>query len=252
MDEFTEHRKPLDIYIEELEGRQDTATTAAAAADFPVTAQRLGLPGPFPNHQSVPCSIYFYYVRINTTGDLYVRHYFYPSGNHKDANNPGDPAAWPAIPNTDAALLPILQDMVANARAGGGKYPLVGSDFLGIEWYRKSYIAMFIDEANWSVHKGSSGNPAILFITTGGGTPNHSFFDGRNVDIPMPQGDTRSAFVCINHMKKNAAGDDLLAGDNQFFQFKMFFDVKFTSGGKPLTVIFDPDGNNLGPPIGPP
>jgi hypothetical protein len=264
MDEFTEHRKPLDTYIDDLAALQKESLAASAALsaefdaaveavpDFPVTDQRLGLPVDFPLHQEVPCSIYFYYVRINTSGELYVRHYFNRPGNHKDPHNPVDPAAWPAIPNDDAALAPILQDMIDNARKGGGRYPLVGSDFLGIEWYRKSYIALFIDEANWVMHRGSSGNPALLFITTGGGTPNHSFFDGRNLDILMPEGDLRSAFLCINHMKKNAAGDDLAPGDNQLFQFKMFFDVNFAAGGRPLIVVFDPDGNNLGPPIGPP
>jgi hypothetical protein len=252
MDEFTDHKKPLDFYIGELEGRQKTVAAMAAAPDYPVSERRLGDPQ-FPNHQRAPCSIYFYYVRINTTGDLYVRHYFYPGGNHEDVNNPADPATWPAIPNDDQVIIPILQDLVANARANGARFPLVDADFQNIRWHRKSYVVLFIDEENWTMHRGSTGNPAFLFITTGGGTPNHSFFDGRNVDIPMPQGaSARSAFLCINHMKRDAAGNDLLPGDDQFFQFKVFFDVKFTSGSRALTVIFDPDGNNLGPPIPPP
>lgn len=252
MDEFSEHRKPLDVHIEGLEERQNSIAAAAGETNWPVHEQRLGLPAQFPNHQAVPCSIYFYYVRINTTGELYVRHYFYPSGNHKDPANPANPADWPPIQNTDADLIPVLQDLIANARAGGVKYPVLGSDFLGIEWRRKSYVALFIDEANWSLHKAASGQPAVLFITSGAGTPNHSFFDGRDLDIPMPQGDLRSAFVCINHMKKDDAGTDLAAGDIEPYQFKMFFEVKFSSGGRPLTVIFDPDGSNEGPPIGPP
>ena len=252
MDEDMKYAERLDIHIEALEATQDAAARLDGRPNFPVTDPRLGDPDHYPNHQAVPRSIYFYYVRINTTGDLYVRHYFYPGGGHNDPQNPTNPADWPEIRNDDQVLVPIVQDLVANARVNGTKYPLVGSEFLDIRWRRKSYVILFIDEGNWSVHTGSSGNPAVLFITTGGGTPNHSFFDGRNLDIPMPEGDVRSAFSCINHMKRNDAGDDLLATDDQFFQFKIFFDVKFASGARALTVIFDPDGNNSGPPIGPP
>jgi hypothetical protein len=53
-------------------------------------------------------------------------------------------------------------------------------------------------------------------------------------------------------MKANEAGADLQAGDAQYYQFKMFFDVAFADGQPALTVIFDPDGTNLGPPLGPP
>jgi len=231
---------------------------AAGKANFPVHDKRLGLPYNFPDHQATPRSLYFYYFRLNSNGGLVVRHYFYPGGDHTAKNNPLHPNDWADIPNTKEELVPILQKLIANARAEGDVYPLIGNDFLEIRWYRKSYIALFIDEANWSLHKvADTGQPAVLFITEpkGGkkGTPNHTFFDGMDLDIPMDQGPDRSAFVCINHMKMDPDGTDLnYAGSPEYYQFKMFFRVKFTCGGEPITVIFDPDGNNLGPPIPPP
>jgi hypothetical protein len=257
MHDFTEFAKPLDVYIEDLTEREGAFAAAAGETNFPVHDQRLGLPAKFPNHQAAPRSLYFYYVRLNRNGGLYVRHYFYPGGNHADRANPAAPEDWQEIPNTPEALIPILQQLVANARAQGQAFPLVGNDFVGIDWWRKSYVALFVDEANWALHKEpETGQAAVLFITEPKdgqtGTPNHSFFDGQNLDIPMPDGLTRSAFVCLNHMKKDEAGTDLAAGDHEFFQFKIFFRVNFVAGGPPLTVIFDPGGTNLGPPIPPP
>jgi hypothetical protein len=53
-------------------------------------------------------------------------------------------------------------------------------------------------------------------------------------------------------MKGDDHGNDLGRGVGQRFLFKMFFKVLFADGTEGMTVIFDPDGTNEGPPIGPP
>jgi hypothetical protein len=257
MTDFTEFAKPLEAYVEDFTARQDTSAAQVGDVNFPVHDQRLGLPEDYPNHQKVPRSIYFYYLSLNSNGGLDVRHYFYPGGDHTSTTNPVNPNDWPDIPNTDEALVPILKNLIANARAKGNAYPLLGSGLQGIEWYRKSYFVLFIDEETWSLHQDSAtGQSAVLFVTNQQegkyGTPNHSFFDGRNLTVRMPGEEPRSGFVCINHMKRDAAGEDLRTNDKQVYVFKLFFNVEFVTGETPLTVIFDPDGTNLGPPLGPP
>jgi hypothetical protein len=90
---------------------------------------------------------------------------------------------------------------------------------------------------------------------------NHTFFDALDVPVTMPIRnprpgeaieDERSAVVFINHLKADDIGNDLGAGAGQFFQFKMFFSVKFADGTDGMTVVLDPGGTNMGPPLPPP
>lgn len=50
------------------------------------------------------------------------------------------------------------------------------------------------------------------------------------------------------------SGDEPAAdARSELFQFNMFRDAAFATGqAVPMTVIFDPDGTNMGPPLGPP
>jgi len=257
MNDFTEYEKPLDTYIADFAADQQAYAAESGGVNFPVQTQRLGLPDDHPNHQKVPCCLYFYYMKVTENGGLDVRHYFYPGGDHSARDNPSTPNGWDPIPNNNIALAPILRKLIDNARQPLGQdtaYPRIGTGFSAIEWFRKSYVALFIDEENWALHSDSNGRAALLFVTNDSRnpTPNHSFFDGRDVIIPMPGGPPLSAYTCINHMKRDIYGEDLRTGDDQLYVFKLYFDVKFTTGEPPMTVIFDPDGNNLGPPLPPP
>ncbi|HYJ52163.1 MAG TPA: hypothetical protein VEW04_03240 [Allosphingosinicella sp.] len=254
------HRMPLDEYATRLANLQSELAAAVGAPNYPIDTVRLGDPA-YPHHQLVPCSIYFYYIRINTDGKLYVTHYFYPGGDPNDPNNPANPADWPAIPRDRLALENILRDLALNARQNGANPPPIGTRFEDISWRRKSYLAFFIDELNWKLHKLANGDPCIVFITEPKdgkiGMENHTFFDAMDLDVAMPINggsatDLRSAVVFIDHMKADDAGNDLGAGGGQFFQFKMYFDVAFAGGGTGMTVIFDPGGTNQGPSVPPP
>ena len=260
MNDFTELEKPLDTYVTDFVARQQAFADEVGEQNFPVQSQRMGLPDRYPRHQDVPCCIYFYYLQVSPNGGLDVRHYFYPGGVHSSPDNPAPSEVWPPIPNTNAALGPIVLKLIENARKPAGQddaYPQIGTGFSGIEWFRKSYVVMFMDEEHWALHRHSAtGRAALLFVTDlqdgRTPTPNHSFFDGKNLTIPVPGGAPLSAFACINHMKRDVDGYDLRSTDDQLYVFKLYFDVKFTTGEPPMTVIFDPDGNNLGPPLPPP
>lgn len=109
----------------------------------------------------------------------------------------------------------------------------------------------------WALHKRADGGTAIAFNIGKSSTPNHSFFDGRDLEVEIPDGgggtDRRSAIALINHMKRNSDGEDLLEGDAQPFLFDVYVDASYSgSTGSALTVILDPGGTNMGPPVPPP
>ena len=231
-------------------------------------------------YKDPPHSVYFYYIRVNWDGRLEVDHYFYP--HVEPGGDPGEPGDWKPIPHTDKALRDIITTLAKNARPGPRprpgqqrrvRNPPKGrSRFENIEWEHKSYIVFFVDEVNWKFCKPPNADP-VVFITEGKrrkfGKPNWSFFDAMEFDIQMPidgtsDTDTRTAIAFINHMKADDHGRDIgrdaqgkpLPGtypkETQLFQFQMYLEVLFSDGSSGMTVILDPDGNNLGPPIGPP
>lgn len=211
--------------------------------------KRLTAAYPWEPFKYVPYSLYFYYVRLDGAGRLRVDHYFYVDG-------PLDhPEQWQPIPPERVAA--ITAELAANARAGGSNPPPSGGDFQDIVWIRKSHLAILIDEENWVLHKRADGRAAVVVETGKGSTPNHSFFDARDLDVEIPGGsgstDSRTAISLINHMKRNSDGDDLLDGEAQRFAFNIYLDVSYGGAtASKLTVILDPDGTNMGPPIGPP
>jgi hypothetical protein len=259
MTEFLESSNPIAEALAEVADRQERLAAAAGATPASIYDPRLGTP----NFTDVPCCIYFYYIRVNTNGRLFVTHHFYPGGNPNDPTNPPNSADWHAIARDPQQLTPILEMLAQDARPLGAKaYPPIGDSFDQIRWRRKSYIALFIDEASWTL----APKDGVTFITDykGGvaGTPNHSFFDALDLPLTMPirrpkpggpYTDQRSALVFINHMKADDAGNDLTYNDPpQLFHFLITFNVAFQNGVKGMTVIFDPDGTNEGPPLPPP
>lgn len=256
MDEIPDHYKALNEYVGDLVVRQERFTVSTGPINHSIYEERYvsGTPG----FEKTPHSMYFYYVRVNSNGTLEVSHYFY---ENFDASGTSQP-----IPRDEASLETLLQTLAENARPNGAKNPpQIGSNFVGIEWRRKSYVAIFVDELNWSLHKFQNEDPGVVFITDPKegktGLENHTFFDALDLEVTMPISrprpggptqDQRSAIVFMNHMKADDAGNDLGVGGGQFFQFRMFFDVKFADGTAGMTVIFDPGGTNLGPPAPPP
>lgn len=254
MTELLDLTKPIDKALEDLADRQRDVAKAGGLALGSIEDPHLGPPP----YDKIPCSIYFYYVRVNNSGRVFISHHFYPGGNPDDEQNPRNPADWPTIDRDPAKLTPILEMLAHDARPTGTNAYKIGGGFQNILWRRKSYIAFFIDEANWTLHP----QDGVNFVTEPKngvpGTPNHTFFDALYLPLRMringgPATDLRSAVVFINHMKADDAGNDLTALDPpQLFHFQMVFDVAIEGSTNKMTVIFDPDGSNQGPPLGPP
>ncbi|HYI63463.1 MAG TPA: hypothetical protein VEW71_01110 [Allosphingosinicella sp.] len=269
MNELLDFTKPIDEAITDLVEAQGDLVAATGTYNHSIDETRLGLE----NYTDVPCCIYFYYVRINSNGRLFVTHHFFPGGDPNDHGNPPSGTDWHAIARNPSLLTPILEMLAQDARPlGAGQFPPIGTDFQNVKWCRKSYLAFFIDEASWTLR---STNGVRFPIDKDGvpGTPNHSFYDALPLPLtmpirrPLPGGpytDERSALVCINHMKADVAGRDIgrdangnpLPGpwptEQQLFHFEMVFDVLFENGTRGMMVILDPDGTNMGPPVPPP
>lgn len=195
----------------------------------------------YPNHQYVPHCIYFFYIRINENGALKVDHYFFVKGPLED------PEQWEEIPYGDVE--DILRDLARRARPSGVKdpVPLPDHNFENIAINRRSYIAFFLDEANWAFHKQVSGKFAMSYNEQKAGVQNHSFFDAKDFEFDMP--DSRTGVFLVNHMKADADGNFLAVGESAKFNFDMYFDVNFADPtDQRLTIIFDPGGENQGPP----
>jgi hypothetical protein len=227
--------------VELFEDRARDYKTAQVGRPPSVYQHRLTAEPPLEHFDKVPWCVYFYYVRLDTDGRLRVKHYYYDPG----VEIPYD------------SLQQVLQHLVDNVRGDDNNPGSNGSDFKGIVWGRKSYIAFFIDEESWSLYKNGDAMEGISFDHSP--TPNHTFFDGIDLKLKVTSKKTgavteRSAIAFVNHMKRSDAGDDLDGeGEKQDFKFEMIFRVKFADDTTaPLTVIFDPDGTNMGPPVPPP
>jgi len=226
-----------------LAGAAAVAPAPALAPDS-VYQEKLRAIPPVAGFDKVPHTVHFYYVRIDTDGKLRVNHYTHA-------------LAHPIPPDTIGM---VVQQLVDNVRGSNlNPPPDPQTNFQGIEWRRKSYIAIFVDEENWSIHKNGAPIDGIRFVTNlPGTTPNHTFFDAVDLLVDVVNKTSghpskRSAIAFINHMKGDAIGNDIGQGVRQLFKFEIVFDVKFADGtAAPMTVIFDPDGTNLGPPVGPP
>jgi hypothetical protein len=240
-------------------GRSQFARSAGVT-NHGIYEQRLSAAaGPVKNFEYIPHCMYFYYVRIDASGKLKIAHYFYVLGDVTD------PTTWNAIPYDQPTLEGIVKTLAKNARRKipTAPPPLPEINFKDIIWDRKGYIAIFVDEANWSFHDSDDIEPAVIFNAVNGSVENHAFFDAMNLRIQMPVRhppgtDTRSAIVFVNHMKSDEDGTDLGYGlpagqyAREKFEFEMFLGVTFTGGSDaPMTVIFDPGGTNQGPPLEP-
>lgn len=218
-----------------------------------VYERRMTLPRPMPKYDYVPRSIYFYYVRIDEDGLVRVDHYFY---YERDPKYPNDPIKkWKKI--SHRRVPSIIRKLAKNGRLMPRRLrrPRMDHDhnFENVKWNRKSYIAIFFDEAYWQFHRRDNGKPSVAFDPIGG-EPNYSFFDAKDIRFRMKNQQSgkwtwRTAIYFVNHMKRNSQGDDLVWGDTRKYKFDMYLAVAFADTYKEaMTVIFDPGGENQGPP----
>jgi hypothetical protein len=214
------------------------------------TSKRYGREG----YQLTPHCIYLFYMRINPDGKLKVDHYYYKGDDNKiEPEYLGD----------------LIKQMAKSAEYNGTRderFELVGSDFENISFNRISYVVFFLDEPHWKFMKNKSDQPLIKFKKKKLGrkfSGNYSFTDACSYEIDManPAADgesatpekIRTAASLINHMRRK---DGELIGKFEVkkYSFDIWTRVEFSSkaGGSGLTVIFDPGGDNEGPPGPPP
>jgi hypothetical protein len=227
-------------FIKNLIGSQLRWTDVGTNHD--IYDNRLTRATPWPEFQYVPRRIYFYYVSFDSSNAPTVDHYLY------DNKDPG--GQWTPINESD---LPALVSKLANNAAGPRSDPApdpLSKNFKDIVWRHKSWIVILIDEEGWNFHKRTPFQTAAAFNVDKGSTPNHSFFDAVDLSVSF-DGKTRSAIAFINHMKKDADGNDLQGNDDQIFLFDAFVDVMYRGSTDWLPVILDPGGTNQGPPLEP-
>lgn len=201
-----------------------------------------------PKYDVVPWIIYFYYIAFDHQGQPVIRHYF-----HNEQKE---------IPQDQ--IKDKIKDLAMRARKSDPTLRIIGYDFHKIEWKHKSYIAIFMDSPYWKILPRDShpDRSAVVFNTKKNGGPNNSFFDAEDFTVDVGEDgivETRSAVYFINHMKKSEFGDDIGYDQNGKdvpqsapYSFDVYFDVARSEHGPSSIFIIDPDGTNMGPPLGPP
>ncbi len=202
---------------------------------------------PVAEYDREPYFIYFYYLKFGSEGCIEISHY--------EWLNP--------TPIAHSDVKEHIERLARNARAGGANPPKSGARFENIIWRRISYIAILMDNPNWTLLRRVPGQQACLgFNVTKTETGNHSFFDAADVDVNVAAlGEApvwRRAVYMVNHMKKDSDGAELaylqdgVTPESQKFAFDVVFDVRDCAGAGSCPFIIDPDGTNLGPPLPPP
>ncbi|HYG30049.1 MAG TPA: hypothetical protein VD887_07530 [Allosphingosinicella sp.] len=226
-------------------GRQYEAlvTDPEFAADRPSADMSVYVPKlqtNFPNFDVPPSKIFFYYAEFVGSAPS-TKCYYYNNGT--------------PIPYRD-----VEQHIVRMAQAArGGTLPACSTacqdcvdTIYGAKWPDRNYFVLLMDDPNWRLAKRLvDGLPAIEFDLGKGSTPNHTFFDGKDIDVDVDATEVvkmRSVFYMVNHWRRNAAGDPIPRNYRQDFVFNIHYTVTRADGGT-TTMIDDPTGTNLGPPL---
>lgn len=226
-------------YLDRLLRRELRTTPAGTNHD--IYDNRLTAAYPPEPFRTAPRRIYFYYMTLDQNNAPSVEHYLY---ENKDAGG-----VW--VPIAEGDLEGLVTKLVRNARTTKSTPPVHGHNFVNVEWRHRSYIVIIIDEQGWAFQKRADGNTAAAFNVTKGSTLNHTFFDATDLRVSV-DGDTRYAIAFINHMKKDADGNDIKDTDPpQEFVFDVYLDVQYRGSPDFITVILDPGGTNLGPIVEP-
>lgn len=200
-----------------------------------------------PQYDVVPWIIYFYYIAFDNEGQPIIRHYFHNEQKEIPVHEMRDK----------------IRDLGLRAKKADPTLRLIGSDFHKIEWKHKSYIAIFMDSPYWKIlERDTDPAKSAVVFNTKKGAPNNSFFDADDFTVDIGEDgitELRSAAYFINHMKKSEFGDDIgydqdgnEVPQSETYSFDVYFDVARSELGPSSIFIIDPDGTNMGPPLGPP
>ena len=207
-----------------------------------------------PDFQELPAYIYLYRIAFGADGQLGVDHILYcedaPSGKPEDR---------PRIAHGDVPA--IVEGLLAGTLASPVPSTDLGANFhhKGNHWDRLCYLAFVIDHPNWTFCDPDSSPelPPAVFRRYVGNQPtgkNMSFFDGAVQPISIG-GEERKLFYCINHFR-NKDGKWPPKPDRpnfrESFKYDLYTKFDFGAGFPEAILIFDPGGDNNGPPVPPP
>ncbi|HEX8626533.1 MAG TPA: hypothetical protein VF782_15845 [Allosphingosinicella sp.] len=175
-------------------------------------------------------SIYLYYITYSKNGAQNVSAHF-----HLNPVNPID---------SGTELKQLITFMANDIAAGESGWPAYASSFDEVPHRRKSYFVIVVDDDERRLKKKKDGG-ALTFYNYAGADANHTFFNGKDLEIKLSGKRTASAIVCVNHMLSEVSGSDLGMGKQESFRFRMNFQGERTRPD-------DSGGTNQGQPLPPP
>jgi|TARA_R100001244_G_scaffold6593_19_gene8092 hypothetical protein len=206
-----------------------------------------------PAFPELPAYVYLYRIKFGPDGELRVDHMLY----YEEAPS-GKPEDRPRIAHGDVPA--IVTGLLAGTLASQDPSNDLGANFehKGKHWNRLCYLAFVIDHPKWSFCdlEDDPKLPPAVFHRCIGSQPtgkNMSFFDGA-VETISVGGKDRTLFYCINHWRnKHGKWPPKLDRPNFKESYKYDLYTKFDFGAQaPVILIFDPGGDNNGPPVPPP
>lgn len=168
--------------------------------------------------------IYFYYLTMRSDSHPnHVRAYFVDKKQY--------------IPHDQ--MQDEIKDLVSQVRAK--TLTPLARRLGGLDWCRKSYLAVIMDDAEQRLTKEN----AVMFANRSIGRE-HPFRDGRDIE-PY---DTITGFYCINHMTKPSGASDVYWSED--FDIEVCHNPLGCMPPNPLLLSHNDSGTNMGPPISPP
>jgi hypothetical protein len=205
-----------------------------------------------------PHCLYLYYItnitRRRNTVYFQMKVYYHDNGGKRLGRRKVKKLAPKLVLNARRDCL--TNTTTQKAEPKGYCPPLCGTKFDDVKWRRKSYILVVVDDPHWWLarHAGNKVDP--ILVNAHSKTCNHNFFGAFEWSVEMPHNAPsgsfdhhRTAAVAFrNHMVRDEAGSELGDEEQEFS-----FDINVENQrGDFLPVPIDPDGSNLGPPLGPP
>jgi hypothetical protein len=173
-----------------------------------------------------PYSIYFYYVTrksgpvVPPASPYNVEVYFYTQSTKIE----------------DTTLDAHIETLTKNARGSKKNPPPIGFAFNDVPWWRISYLVVASDAEPFP-----SGE--AVHIERDDGDYNHSFFDGKDYELPIMDQNPISVMWTVNYMR-GKSGNPIKPGKTHKFRFRFNHQLS--------REYPDDSGTNMGPPVPPP
>jgi hypothetical protein len=198
--------------------------------------------------------IFFIYMRFNSDGAFIAEQIFHEGVVGKNI-----------IPDTNTdnpdSLGWYAKDMATYSREEkpnrNGRYAHWGDGLEDTKFPpRYSYVVLYMDDIYWPYLEDVHGYPVVPFHEEKEGKNyykhNKAFTQATKFKIPMTNSNNvttyREAVVMINRMR-NKNDVDLPSAHKETYCFDLRMRVRYAGSTKGLTIIIDPTGENLGPPI---